>query len=132
MKLVKLVYIAHGWSMGLGHGPLISEEPQAWQYGPVVPSVYFKFKEFGRDAIPKNEADRILTTSTLTEEQKTLIGEVWEAYKDLTGGQLSTMTHQAGSPWHQVWEGGGKDRRGVAIPDALIEEHYRSLAEETV
>ncbi len=51
MKLVKLVYVAHGWYLGLTGEPLIAEGVQAWKYGPVVPSVYDKFKMYGGSAI---------------------------------------------------------------------------------
>ena len=41
LKLLKLVYIAHGWSFPYLLGqPLLAEPAQAWQYGPVVPSLY--------------------------------------------------------------------------------------------
>ena len=33
MQLLKLVYIAHGWRLGLYGKPLIRDEIQAWQYG---------------------------------------------------------------------------------------------------
>jgi len=39
MQLVKLVYIAHGWHLGLHHSQLLTESIQAWKYGPVIPSV---------------------------------------------------------------------------------------------
>ncbi|MCC7437458.1 MAG: DUF4065 domain-containing protein [Armatimonadetes bacterium] len=40
MKLLKLVYIAHGWHLGIMGKPLISDEVQAWKYGPVIPKLY--------------------------------------------------------------------------------------------
>jgi uncharacterized phage-associated protein len=40
LQLIKLVYIAHGWYLGLTGEPLINEPPEAWQYGPVIPSLY--------------------------------------------------------------------------------------------
>lgn len=36
MKLLKLVYITHGWYLGFNEEPLISDEIQAWKYGPVI------------------------------------------------------------------------------------------------
>jgi uncharacterized phage-associated protein len=40
MKLLKLVYIAHGWYLAFADKPLISEKVEAWDYGPVRASAY--------------------------------------------------------------------------------------------
>ena len=34
-KLNKLVYISHGWLLGKHQKPLVSEEAEVWEYGPV-------------------------------------------------------------------------------------------------
>ena len=47
MKLIKLVYIAHGWYLALNEGKsLINEAIQAWKYGPVIHSLYHKLKKY--------------------------------------------------------------------------------------
>ena len=48
LKLQKLLYFAHGWHLVLDSDgdPLLDEDIEAWKYGPVVPSIYHKFKEF--------------------------------------------------------------------------------------
>ena len=51
MKLQKLIYFAHGWHLALTSKPLINEHPEAWAYGPVIPSIYHRFKKYGRDAV---------------------------------------------------------------------------------
>ncbi|QLH42366.1 MAG: DUF4065 domain-containing protein [Coxiellaceae bacterium] len=51
MKLAKLIYVAHGWSLALNDVPLIDEAVQAWKFGPVIESVYHEFKHFGNDVI---------------------------------------------------------------------------------
>ena len=38
MKVQKLVYIAHGWSLGIRGEDLINENIMAWKYGPVIAS----------------------------------------------------------------------------------------------
>src|SRR5580698_6281331 len=53
MKLHKLIYFAHGWGMGITHKPLLNETVQAWQFGPVVPSVYREFVEYGSRPIDR-------------------------------------------------------------------------------
>src|SRR5215510_7158653 len=47
MKLQKLVYFAHGWSLALTGVPLIKDAVEAWRYGPVIPALYHEFKHNG-------------------------------------------------------------------------------------
>src|SRR5258708_6687363 len=51
MKLLKLVYFAHGWHLALTKKPLIKEEIEAWKFGPVAPDVYHVFKTNGAGPI---------------------------------------------------------------------------------
>ena len=130
MKLLKLVYIAHGWSLGLLNRPLILEQPQAWKYGPVIESLYQGFRRYGNERIP---ADATVPHAALSGDQvvNQLLDQVWTKYSPLTGGQLSALTHQVGTPWYTVWhEQGGKDRLGAPIPNMLIEQHYKEKAAE--
>ena len=56
LKLMKLVYIAHGYILALLDKPTVGaklEEVEAWQYGPVFPSVYYSFKQYGSQPIDK-------------------------------------------------------------------------------
>src|SRR5258708_4237314 len=51
LKLQKLVYFAHGWHLAVTGKPLIDEYVEAWPYGPVIPSLYHRFKSYGADPI---------------------------------------------------------------------------------
>ena len=42
MHVIKLVYLAHGWMLGFTSRALINEAVEAWTYGPVVPSTYYR------------------------------------------------------------------------------------------
>jgi len=138
MKLLKLVYIAHGWSLGITGKPLIAEEVQAWQYGPVISSVYQDFRHYRGNPIERQKAvlnDRgeyIIPTVT-DETAKRLLDRVWDVYKRYDGLQLSTITHQPDTPWDVVWRNrGGRWVRDAVIEPELIAQHYRKLAERKV
>ena len=133
MKVLKLVYIAHGWNLGLGRGPLINEAVQAWKYGPVVESVYREFKDYGDQKITAQGTSfeftdfDYITPIVNDESTKALLNKVWDIYKNYNGLQLSTLTHQQGTPWDIVWnQEGGKRKTGSIISNALIEDHYRT------
>lgn len=126
MKLLKLVYLAHGWHLGFTEKPLIREDVQAWQWGPVIPELYHEIKGFRDSAIP---ADVIFAPRLTEEDALPILTAVWDSYSKYTGAQLSTITHEPGSPWYKVWhEMGGKDRKGAMIPNSLIMEYYKEKA----
>lgn len=129
MKVLKLVYIAHGWHLGLMGKELITDQVEAWKYGPVIPSVYQEFKRFGNTDI-----NGLSFRSTLEKEEynnleskkvNIFLDRVWEVYKSYSGLELSELTHKQGTPWYEIWEqNGGKLNRGAIIPNHLIQQHY--------
>jgi uncharacterized phage-associated protein len=52
--------------------------------------------------------------------------QVWKVYGKYTGIQLSTLTHQRGTPWEITRRLAGVS--GV-ISNDLIEQHYRTLSD---
>jgi uncharacterized phage-associated protein len=116
MKLQKLVYLAHGWSLALLDEPLITDKVEAWRYGPVIRSLYRAFANAGRNPITKPAYEvRFVGTKvtaiplTLDEDScnervRNLIEEVWKVYSPYTGIQLSNYTHQEDSPWARTWK----------------------------
>ncbi|MGL4463981.1 MAG: Panacea domain-containing protein [Planctomycetia bacterium] len=147
MKLLKLVYFAHGWHLAIAGGTLIDEQIEAWPYGPVVTSLYHDLKKYGSSPISAFIEDlefedddrlpRITTPFVVSDDSepdegdvfaKALIDRVWELYGRLTAGQLSNMTHEAGSPWDAVKTLYG-DRpipKGTDIPEDAIRDYFKS------
>jgi uncharacterized phage-associated protein len=128
MKLIKLVYIAHGWYLGLNNENLINEPIQAWKYGTVIPSLYEKFRHFRGNKItdiPNSEPIIVL------DEDKSFLNKVYEIYKKYTGLELSAKTHQPNTPWTLTWNKAieGNGTINLTIPDALIKNYYKALSE---
>lgn len=127
MKLVKLVYIAHGWHLGITDTALIDENPEAWKYGPVVPRVYHEFKRFGKSPI-KMEIQ--LKEDELPSNTREFLDKIWSVYGRFTAIQLSEKTHQPGTPWYIVWHNNRKKAgETLQIPDTLIRNYYRRMLE---
>ena len=99
MHILKLTYLCHGWMLGLAERSLISEPAEAWQYGPVVPSLYHRYKSFRGNPIRVEPLDKSLE---LAIEQRGLIKTVEEVYREYTAWELSSLTHQPGTPWDIV------------------------------
>jgi uncharacterized phage-associated protein len=132
MKLLKLVYLAHGWNLGLKNEPLLAEAVQAWKYGPVVQTVYDAFKRYKGSQIDGLYFD-VQTMSYVVPKDayaNALLNKIWEVYKDYTGLELSTLTHEEGSPWDTVYnKEGGKSKPFSIIRNDLIADYYSKKAD---
>ncbi len=136
IKLQKLVYNAHGWYMAMYSEPLIDETVEAWPYGPVIPTVYHEFKRFGAKPIRSKAIDfhgsRMIHPQVASDDEKTrsVLDRVWKTHRHLSGMQLSHLSHRSGSPWKETWQRAQRagKKRGVDIPDELIETHFREKA----
>ena len=130
LKLQKLIYIAHGWCLALTDEPLVKDEHvEAWQHGPVFPSVYYEFREFGANIITRQAtelaADFSIETPEVTDDTtKRLLDKVWEHYGKYSGAQLSRLTHKPGSPW-DIASREANGIRNFHISNDLIKAHYK-------
>ena len=124
MKLNKLIYIAHGVTLAVTDQPLIDEHIQAWKYGPVIGSIYHKFKNFGNNSI--TELAPVTEPSSLTEDQNFIVTSVWNKYKPIDPIALSALTHQAGTPWDEYWN----LQKNTIIPNEAIKNYYKSFLNE--
>lgn len=114
LQLQKLVYVSHGLSLAQLNRPLIMENVYAWKYGPVIPSIYFEFNNFGSN--PVDRSQKVI----LDKKSLEIIQDVVKVLGSLSGNQLVSLTHIEGSPWSKMWDGS----RAKSIPDSLIKEHY--------
>ena len=128
LDLIKLTYLAHGWSLGLRGQPLVAENAEAWQYGPVFSDLYRKLKHYRASPVTEIRSyPGEVVEDDLSDEDKSLIQAVYNAYKAFNGVQLSAMTHQQGTPWDEAWRQRGKNTQ---IKDDKIREHYQRLARQ--
>ena len=123
MQLLKLVYIAHGWMLGLYGRPLICDEIQAWQYGPVIPKLYNAVRKFRSG--PVTGPLPTSNNSALSAEEDDVVKQVYKIYGELSGPALSRLTHAKDTPWALTYV---PDSFGIVIADDLIQDHYAMLA----
>ena len=116
LQVIKMAYIAHGYSLAILGEPLVDEAVEAWRYGPVLPSVYYAAKRYGGDGITRLlysgtrtddgegvEGARKFFRSRIPPRQRAVLDGVLDVYGGFNGRQLTNMTHVAGSPWDQYY-----------------------------
>jgi uncharacterized phage-associated protein len=127
MQLIKLVYLANAWSLALLGHKLINEDVQAWQYGPVIPTVYRAFNRFGSAPIT-DYARQMFTDSEypadLDEDEKKVVHAVVNSYGHMHAFQLSAKMHEPNTPWTKTYNEKGPYS---VIPTSLIKEHFIEL-----
>ena len=103
MKLQKLLYMLYACFIAKTKESLFSDRFEAWQYGPVLPNVYFEFKRFGSGNIidlytsGDGRAYYIPESGIFGE----CFSKVWGKFKDYTGMQLSKITHEDEGAWRK-------------------------------
>jgi uncharacterized phage-associated protein len=127
MKLLKLVYIAHGYMLGRHGKPMLEEPVMAYIYGPVVPSIYNAVRHYRSSPVPRIPG--VTNVAVLGEDEIAIIEEVLRIYGGYCAATLSAAMHQEGSPWNQTWNIRGEP---TPISNDLIRYFYaQALAAET-
>jgi uncharacterized phage-associated protein len=124
MKLQKLVYYCQAWHLVWDDEPLFNEPIRAWANGPVVHELYEQHRGKFNVASPWPCGSE----DNLTKDEKQTIHAVLDSYGDLTGQQLSDLTHRE-APWRNNRLGlGPLERSSAIIPLAEIGEYYSIVA----
>jgi uncharacterized phage-associated protein len=123
LKLQKLLYYAQAWHLALNDAPIFGEDFQAWVHGPVLPSQYFRFRDFQWRPITTEFESPDLANSGM----KKFLSEIIDIFGSETAVSLELMTHRE-APWVEA--------RGKLAPYELstngiskhaMKEFYRSL-----
>lgn len=128
LKLQKLVFYVHAWMLAIHDRPALSEPVEAWQYGPVVSSLYHELKGYGSDPIsdylkePDHSTGKLVALVPHPNDKRiwSIIGQVWDKYGRYSAAKLSAMTHQPGSPWASA-----RTANVLPIPDESIQAHFK-------
>lgn len=121
LKLQKLLYFVQGEFFKNKGEPLFNEHIAAWQFGPVVPDVYYEFCAYAGTPILNSYA------TDINDEDKRIINAVIDRKKDSPTWQLVNETHAPGTPWTQIYNEFGN--RSV-IPNEMICDYFRNLGAE--
>lgn len=122
MRVNKMLFFAQGWSLAKRRGkPLFSDDFYAWDYGPVVPVIYHRFKVAGKGKI--QDIDNKNYDENFSAEEAQLLIDVLRFYSKYSTGGLVDITHEIGSPWRKVY----KANMNNLIPKKEIQAYFEKL-----
>jgi uncharacterized phage-associated protein len=91
LKLQKLVYYAQGLHLAIYNGePLFEDKIEAWNYGPVVPTLYHIYKGYGAQGIP---ADNDFNPTSIDEGTLDFLNEVYDFFGQYSAIRLMELGH---------------------------------------
>lgn len=110
LKLQKLVYLCFADYLCDTGKKLFTDAIYAYKYGPVVDSVYQKYKKYGYKPIEEEKGNIYTNVSEMPAKSRILFAEdgtekiisidnSLEKYGNLTASQLVELTHRANTPW---------------------------------
>ena len=126
LQIQKLTYIAHGYMLGVHGVPLVRDQVEAWEHGPVFPEVFHEFKRWKFNPVGAVRC----SPEPFGEDQQSVLDDVYAAYGRFCGYFLSDITHDNSdttTPWRQHYKPGV---RNVHIPDSATKAYYKRLYEE--
>lgn len=126
LQIQKMTYFAHGFMLGVFGIPLIYDRVEAWDWGPVIPSLWSRFKRYGSDIIL---AKAVPPAIPFTPQETEILDAVWNHYGRYCGYYLSMLAHDDGSGRETPWASchvQGENRR---IPDNVTQQYYRQVCE---
>ena len=140
MAIQKTLYYAHGWHLAQTGCPLLKQEFEAWDFGPVIGCVYSAFKKFGGNQVlePATWFDPLSETvhpwaAAFNEDVANLLRSIVMAYGHIDAYELSHMTHRSGGPWDRVWNmPNNKISLGMKISNDAIQEDFLYQKAENV
>lgn len=120
LKLQKLLYYAQGAHLSLHNEPLFDDPIEAWEHGPVCPSVYHDFKQFGSNALPSPTG---FNPSKLPKRARDVLDEVHKVFGQFAAWRLREMTHSE-PPWKNTFRQGKKN---IRIPHAALKSYFDTI-----
>ena len=113
LKLQKLLYYAQGYYLAQKGVPLIKEDFLAWEHGPVIRTIYDRFKVHGSNGIEYEEDYE----EKIDEETNSILMKVYNHFAQYSAWTLRDMTHSE-TPWKNT-------ARNEVIPKRDIEKYFK-------
>lgn len=116
LKLQKVLYFAQAYYLARFSKPLFSDPIEAWEYGPVVPAIYQKYKSYKSNSIIC-EDDR----SALSDEDKETMKKIWDTFGGYSASKLVDIAHS-----HTPWKDANATKDKI-ISHTSLKDYYSPL-----
>lgn len=116
-KLQRLTFFSDGWCLVFYDNPLVKEQPEAWSYGPVYPSLYEIGVFYGVEPIesPLSEPDTIPLLVPQDDPRIPLLQRIWDVYGKYSAAELSRIANEPDGPWDLTRRANpGRDKPGIS------------------
>ena len=127
IKMNKLVYLAHGWLLGLTGRPLIYEHVEVWKSGPVIPEMYFVIRSATErymliDMEKVRKKIEVFPNISSDSVEGIVISHVFNKYGAKTYTELTELTTTKNSPWNRA-----AFVCDDVIDDAITQDYYAAV-----
>ena len=102
LKLQKFLYFVQAEFLVSKGSPCFPETIHAWNFGPVVPIVYRRYKIYGSSQIP---VTRSSIEGNIAYNDKLVINAIIDVCSKFTASQLVDITHNQ-TPWMEAYSFG--------------------------
>lgn len=116
LQLQKILYYIQKGFLKRFDEPAFSDSIEAWQFGPVVPNVYYHF--CGSGAMPIDITYDGIEIENL--QHKECIDNIIDEKRDIAPWKLVEDTHKSGGAWDQIFKNGEGNHQIISI--GLIKE----------
>lgn len=127
LSVQKMLYLCQIVSVSVNNKLMFSDLCEAWKYGPVYPTIYYKLSKYARDYIDVNEFDTF-NEIELDAEDKRIVDAVIASFGVLSGSALISVSHKT-EPWKRARVGvHDLENSNAVITNKSIKEYAKSIA----
>lgn len=99
LKLQKILYFVQAEFLVVKNEACFHEDIEAWDFGPVVPEIYYKYRMFGSAHIPYIDNE---TTFPFDHNDKIILNNIIDECSKYSASALVEITHNQ-SPWREAY-----------------------------
>lgn len=111
LQIIKTAYISHGYHMAIHGEPLIHDVIEAWQYGPVIPVLYYALRRHGQMPVLESAYCKGMEPLPLDAGTAALLDRVVEIYGGMSGNTMSALTRD--DAWRSTEQGAEMDNHAI-------------------